>query len=193
MRRRHREWSGRERPPLWGDTMKAVQALERYIAKLHAAREEIEWRLATKGADEATFEFDQAKYAGVNDVVVQEEEVDGHAAVVARGDAVAFIEFGTGVVYNGPGNGVYPQERPEGIVGIGEYGKGHGASNYGWYYRGEPGNAGAQAVRYKKDGSEVSRPGWVHTYGNLPASGMYRAANLMSDEAGEVVREVLAE
>lgn len=173
--------------------MKAVQALERYIAKLHAAEETIEWRLAKKGIDEAEKHFALAQYAGVNDVIVGEDEVDGHAAVVARGDAVAFIEFGTGVVYNGPGNGVYPQERPEGIVGIGEYGEGHGASNYGWYYKGEPGNAGAQAVRYKKDGSEVSRPGWVHTYGNLPASGMYHAANLMSDEAGEVVREVLAE
>lgn len=47
-----------------------------------------------------------------------------HREVNAIGEEVAFVEFGTGVTYNS--GSPYPVPRPEGIVGIGEYGYGMG-------------------------------------------------------------------
>lgn len=55
--------------------------------------------------------------------------------IVAGGNAI-WLEFGTGVYYNGP-KGSYPNplgETTPGIVGIGEYGQGHGANPFGWWF-----------------------------------------------------------
>ena len=163
--------------------MNAVKALEAYIAKVNAAGPVIEEKLAEYGAEDARLRFAAARYAGTNDVTVATGESGGHATVDAHGEAVAFIEFGTGVRY---GNG-YPQARPDGIVGIGEFGKGHGATGKPWTYRGEPGNAGWPVTR--KNGK--SRAGVAMTYGNAPNAPMYHAANRMREQAGETAREVL--
>ena len=164
--------------------MTASEALEAYIGKVRSAAPAIEERLAELGAADAQLRFAAARYAGTNDVTVSVGEADGHAEVIAHGEAVAFIEFGTGVRY---GNG-YPGERPEGIVGIGEYGDKHGATGRPWAYKGAQGNAGWQAR--KKNGEPIE--GLSLTYGNAPNAPMYRAANRMCDEAGEIVREVLS-
>ena len=165
--------------------MKAVNALNAYIAKVHASRPVIEERLAEYGAEDARLRFAAARYAGTNDVTVATGESEGHATVDARGEAVAFIEFGTGVRY---GNG-YPGERPDGIVGIGEYGDKRGATGKPWAYWGDPGNAGW----VPKNSRGESIWGLAMTYGNAPNAPMYHAANRMQDEAASIVREVLAE
>jgi len=56
------------------------------------------------------------------DVTVEKNE-EGYD-IVARGEDVAFVEFGAGVFYNGEES--YLGQRPSDIVGIGEYGKGYG-------------------------------------------------------------------
>ena len=48
------------------------------------------------------------------------------------GKDAPFVEFGAGVTYNDKGS--YPIARPSGVVEIGEYGKGHGKDQFGWYY-----------------------------------------------------------
>ena len=171
--------------------MNAIRALEDYLEKLQQAKPEIVSRLAERGEEIAESRFANAYYAGTNDVFVSSESDGDTATITAQGDAVAFIEFGTGVTHNGAG--AYPQEVPEEIVGIGEYGHGHGSSYYGWYYSGEKGTGGEDVYRTLKDGSRRKREGWVHTYGNPPAAAMYRAANFMQEEAASIVREVLAE
>lgn len=53
--------------------------------------------------------------------------------LVANGSAVAFLEFGAGVHYNGSGS--YPRPKPAGVVGIGGYGYHHGLQD-SWYLPG---------------------------------------------------------
>lgn len=79
-----------------------------------------------------------------------------HGVIVAGGNAV-WLEFGTGVRYNGAaGTSPHPKGRELGM-NIGEYGKGHGADPNGWYYQDENGK-------------------WHHTYGIQANMFMYRTA-----------------
>ena len=71
-----------------------------------------------------------------NNVTVTVDERDDMTVVIANGEQAVFIEFGAGVYYNKPEP--YPNPRPEGIVGIGEYGKGYG-SRQAWGYKDEDG------------------------------------------------------
>lgn len=150
-----------------------------YRTKLSGASVEIRNRLCDLGAEEAGEAFAGAEYAGTNDVSVSTEQNGKESLVVAEGQAVAFLEFGAGVT---AGQG-YPGDKPDGIVGLGEYGQGKGANPKGWIYRGEPGNAGIPVS---------GREGVYRTYGNPPVSGMYTAARTMEDNVAEVAKEVLA-
>lgn len=126
-------------------------------------------RLALEGFEVADITFRHALYAGFNDVVVLEPRWTDESTIVleAQGDAVAFIEFGTGVHYSEQ----YPKTI-EGIDARGTYGKKRGA-NDSWAYYGEPGNEG-RIVRETKDGRTV-----VVTHGNPPAMAMYNASQKM--------------
>lgn len=138
-------------------------------------------RLAEIGIYEASIRFTTAMYDGTNDVICEaEKRDDGLCWVIkAKGEAVCFIEFGAGIYYNEEGDANYPNGRPAGIVGIGEFGKGHGADRTkygdpkGWWYKDESGE-------------------WQHTYGNPAAMPMYYAASEMRDKIAEIAREVFA-
>ena len=169
--------------------MDAIKALQAYIALVEAAPPKIERKLAEIGAEEAAYRFLNAYYAGRNDITVQTDEVDEHAGVIANGNAVAFIEFGAGVAVNSGTS--YPQERPRGIVDIGQYGQGKGSNYAGWFYKGEQGNAGEEVYRHTK-GGDVLQPGVYHTYGNPAEAPMYHATNTMAEVSAEVVKEVLS-
>ena len=92
--------------------------------------------LAQIGVREASFRFTTAMYDGKNDTDVTMEAIDGGYCIKAQGHAVLFIEFGAGVYHN-PGE-PYPDPRPNGVVGIGEYGKGYG-KRPAWGYKDETG------------------------------------------------------
>ena len=126
-------------------------------------------RLALEGFEVADITFRHALYAGFNDVVVLEPKWKDESTIVleAQGNAVAFIEFGTGVHYSEQ----YPKEI-EGIAARGTYGDKKG-SNDSWTYYGEPGNEG-KIVRVAKSGESV-----VRTHGNPPAMAMYNASQKM--------------
>lgn len=124
--------------------------------------------LAGLGLNVAKANFASAEYDGNNDVVVSVEKTDAGYRIVARGNAVAFIEFGTGIALNPQGNSSYFGERPEGIASIGEYGKGKGATGKPWYY-----GSGHKSV------------------GNVPAMAMYKAEQEMLLEVMQLARSIL--
>ena len=114
----------------------AIAELRSYQDSLDAKTDKLLEELAYIGVKEASVRFTTAMYDGVNDSSVTLETIPGGYCIVAKGKAVAFIEFGAGVYHN-PGE-PYPNPRPSGIVGIGEYGKGRG-KRQAWGFRDESG------------------------------------------------------
>lgn len=159
---------------------KAIKEAEAYCAKLKRIEESICEGLAQIGLKEASVRFSSARYDGVNDSSVSIEQTEKGYNVVASGNAVAFIEFGTGVTHNRGVN--YPIKKPSGIVGIGEYGKKMGRRRE-WRYKGNPGTHGV----LRKDPKTETE--WVVTQGNPAQMPMYKALVKMQDEAERVVRE----
>ena len=115
---------------------KAIKALKSYRDSIEVKKNKLLEELAYIGVKEASVRFTTAIYDGVNDSSVTLNPIENGYCIVAEGRAVAFIEFGAGVYHN-PGE-PYPNPRPDGIVGIGEYGKGYG-KRQAWGFRNEDG------------------------------------------------------
>lgn len=124
--------------------------------------------LANIGLKEAQVRFTNAMYDGVNDSEVTLDAIENGYRIVAKGKAVAFIEFGTGVYYNP--TEPYPNPRPDGIVGIGEYGKGYGKR---------------QAWGFKNESDEL-----VITHGNPAAMPMWYASEEMRNSILKISKKV---
>ena len=151
------------------------QDIDRAIKELRAFKREFLKRekrliegLAEIGLKEASVRFTTAMYDGTNDVSVHLDKANNGYVIVADGQAVAFIEFGAGVYHNT--SEPYPNPRPDGIVGIGEYGKGMGKR---------------KAWGYKNDDGEV-----VITRGNPAAMPMWYASEEIKNSVLKVVKEV---
>lgn len=114
----------------------AINELKSYRDSLDVKTDKFLEELAYIGVKEASIRFTTAMYDGINDSTVRLESMWYGYRIVAEGKAVAFIEFGSGVYHN-PGE-PYPNPRPSGIVGIGEYGKGMG-KRQAWGFRDESG------------------------------------------------------
>lgn len=155
----------------------AIKEIEAYKRKLSQIRMTICENLARIGMQEASVRFASAQYDGVNDSEVTIEATDKGYNVIASGNAVAFIEFGTGVHYN-PGGGSYPIAKPSGVSPIGGYGKGKGKQD-AWQYQGDAGTNGVPS----QDGKVVT------THGNPAQMPMYHALTAMQDEVERIVRE----
>lgn len=118
----------------------AVKDLDRFINKIKRLEEELPKALAEYGVPVAQMLYDNAAYdifahwgtdpyespmqAEHPDIKVKPESDGRGMSIVARGEKVLFVEFGAGVFYNG--EEAYLGERPDGVVGIGEYGLGLG-------------------------------------------------------------------
>ena len=146
----------------------AIKELKAFRASLEAKKNKMLERLGEIGVSEASVRFTTAIYDGVNDSHVSLEVTDNGYAIVASGHAVAFIEFGSGVYHNT--GEPYPDPRPEGIVGIGEYGKGYGKRQT-WVYRDEAGEK-------------------VFTHGNPAAMPMWYASEEMRSKITQIAKEV---
>lgn len=131
------------------------------------------------GREIANSAFASAMYDGVNDITVSLEATDRGCRVVANGNAVCFVEFGTGVYYGGN----YLGRRPTEVLGIGQYGRHSGMRNT-WAYYGYPGTNG-RIVVHNGSGDTV-----VITHGNPPANAMAMAVVQMKDKLIETAREV---
>ena len=146
----------------------AISELKAFRASLEPKKKRLLEELANIGLREASVRFTTAMYDGVNDSHVTLKPIDNGYAILAEGHAVAFIEFGAGVYHN-PGE-PYPNPRPEGIVGIGEYGEGYGKRQT-WVFRDE--------AREK-----------VFTHGNPAAMPLWYASEEMRDNIARIFREV---
>lgn len=146
----------------------AIKQLARYKKWVSEKTVLLLERLALIGAHEASIRFAAAIYDGINDSDVSVDIQGSRAIISAKGQAVCFIEFGAGVYHN-PGE-PYPLPRPDGIVGIGEYGQGKGKRKSWGYY----------------DESE----NLVITHGNPAAMPMWNALKEMEREVLRIAREV---
>lgn len=147
----------------YASASRAKRSLEEYAADLIEKANTVCERLATIGAVRASLDFSRAIYNGTNDVEVTVEPIDNGYAIHARGNAVLFIEFGSGASYG------YGHPEPEGY-GPGTYpGKGHWDDPNGWWY----GNH-------------------EHSYGNPPAQAMYNAKRDIQAEVQRIADEVFA-
>lgn len=143
-----------------------IKELRKYKAWVQAKENELRTRLATLGATVASIQFSRAIYNGTNDVTVRVDNTDSVAVIYAEGEAVAFIEFGSGAKYGyghpmnhefGTGPGTYPE------------GKGHWDSPHGWWYGHNQ-----------------------HSSGNPPAMAMYQAREQMVEQITQIARQVFA-
>lgn len=150
------------------NALREIEAYKKFIAE---KTQELTRRLAEIGLEQATVLFSGAMYDGTNDVECEIESTERGYRIIARGEAVCFIEFGAGVFYNG--EEAYPASRPPGVVGIGQYGQGKGKRK-GWYYLDASGER-------------------QFTRGNPPAAAMFNASEKIKNDVLRVCREVFAE
>ncbi len=158
----------------------AERQIQEYKTTLNRKAQEFAKALAKKGIDVATVRFANAQYAGNNDVTVERDPVQmpNGFAIVAHGKAVAFIEFGTGVMHS-----AYGGKLPDGVGEHGTYGKENGKHKR-WYYYGESGNAGTPV-------KEVDGKGQLnYTSGNDAAMAMWGAVEEMASQVEATWREV---
>ena len=160
---------------------KAYQEIINYHKKLKEKETTFLKRLGEIGVNVASIEFDTTIqlanaeiHARLEPVRVNKEVTGNRLVITATGKDVIFIEFGAGINY---GNG-YPTTqasgssgRPNGIVGIGEYGAGQGKNPKGWWYTGTDGKG-------------------HHSYGNQPAMAMYEAEKQIIEQITHIAREV---
>lgn len=147
----------------------AVQELRRYAEWVKRKEAELITRLAERGKTIAEIKFASAVYDGTNDVSVRVDSTGSVAVIYAEGDAVAFIEFGSGATM---GYG-HPEADKHGL-GPGTWsaneslgGKGHWDDPNGWYY---------------KHGKK--------SHGNPPAMAMWDAVQTMTAELTTIAKEV---
>lgn len=145
----------------------AINQLKQYKKDFLAKEEIFVRRLAEIGVSVASTGFATADYDGINDVVVTLEQQGNRAAVIASGETVGFIEFGTGIRYPEWDNTGMEYTPPK----HGTYGKGYGARPKGWYF-----SQGVGAAQ--------------HTYGNQPAEAMRTARDVMIEKVIQIAREV---
>ena len=146
----------------------AIKEIKAYRDSLENKKQQLLEELTNIGVYEATVRFNTAMYDGTNDTDVTLESIENGYRIKAKGTAVFFIEFGAGVHYN-PSE-PYPKSRPEGIVGIGEYGKGYGKR---------------QAWGFKDENGEL-----VITHGNPAAMPMWYASEEMRNSILKIARRV---
>lgn len=153
--------------------------LKDYQKWLKKKSEELCKRLAEIGVNTAAVYFETALYDGINDSIVKCVAIENGYKVTANGNAVLFIEFGTGVHY--------PDDAPlgeyEGADGMvhGSYGMGFGNNDY-WFYTGLPGNAGGE-LAYGHKNTTI-------THGNPANMPMYTTVKELEQEFERIAREV---
>jgi hypothetical protein len=146
----------------------ALKQVQQYKKDFAVKEKEFVRRLAEIGVRVAQSGFSTADYDGVNDVSVSMVQTGSGYSVVASGETVGFIEFGTGVKHPEWDNTNMDYTPPK----HGTYGKGQGKNPHGWWFKQ---NEGGKAT---------------HTYGNPPADAMRTARDEMVARVTQIAREV---
>ena len=106
---------------------KAIKDIRKLNAEWDRKIDEVTRRLAEIGATKASLGFSRAVYTGDNDVSISVEPIENGYSIIASGEAVLFIEFGSGVTYG------YGHPAPMNY-GPGTYpGNGHWDDPRGWW------------------------------------------------------------
>lgn len=145
----------------------ALESVKQYKRDFVTKEREFIKRLAEIGVSVASTGFEVADYDGVKDVEVSMSLRGSRAAVIAYGETVGFIEFGTGIRYPEWDNSGMDYTPPK----HGTYGEGQGNRPKGWFFK--PGEGALQ-----------------HTYGNQPAEAMRTARDVMVERVVQIAREV---
>lgn len=142
--------------------------IEEYQKWLEVKADELAKRLAEIGVTHAESLFSMAQYDGIQDYHLSVEPLgDKQYKVLADGETVLFVEFGTGLIgYGHPevqefGPGTYPE------------GLGYWDNPQGW------------DIPQEKGGQ--------HTYGNPPNAPMYNTVRYLEQEFERIVQEVFTE
>lgn len=156
--------------------------LDNQIVKLPTKGEMLVGKLADIGKTVAGNIFKTAQYDGFNDVAVtarlrSKSKYKKRGDVIAKGNAVAFIEYGSGVHYQL----VHPWASSLGMV-RGDFGYHLGRFDH-WRYKGDPGTNGEIITEGKHKGE-------IRTHGNPPARAMYYADRSMRSNIDRVARVV---
>lgn len=141
----------------------ALKQIKQYKRDFQRKEQDFLRRVAELGVNIAQTGFAQAVYDGDKDVSVALVKTSNGYSIVASGETVGFIEFGTGIrnrEWDSTGMDYTPPPH-------GTYGKGRGANPKGWYYA--PGH---------------------HTYGHVPAEAMKNARDEMVARVIQIAREV---
>lgn len=146
----------------------ALEQVQQYKKDFALKEKEFVRRVAEIGVRVAQSGFATADYDGVNDVTVSMVQTSNGYSVVASGETVGFIEFGTGVKNPEWDNTDMDYTPPK----HGTYGKGLGASPHGWWFK-------------QNEGGKAR-----HTYGNPPAEAMRTARDEMVERVTQIAREV---
>lgn len=146
----------------------AIKKVQQYEKDFRAKEIEFVRRLKEIGVSVAETGFATADYDGVNDVLIAESQNGARAVVIAYGETVGFIEFGTGVKFREYDSSTTEYTPPK----HGTYGKGKGKNPHGWFFKQGEGAAAR------------------HTYGNPPAEAMLAARDEMIRRVTEIAREV---
>lgn len=122
---------------------KAMVNITSYANRVMRLKEELPRVLAEYGVTRARARYSEGTYDllisgqfSTPNITVTAEQRENGWAVVANGKEVCFVEFGAGVYYTGGES--YLGTRPPGIVGIGQFGKGHGKQD-SWGFKDENG------------------------------------------------------
>ena len=157
----------------------ALKMIKQYKRDFEAKEKEFLERLGKIGVSVATTGFAVADYDGDKGEITVELVPSGKRVfVMASGEKIGFIEFGTGVRYpEWDNSGMLYTPDPHGT-----YGKGQGANPKGWYFTG-----GDMAFDPSKN--KTTREG-THTFGNPPAEAMRTARDVMVERVVQIAREV---
>lgn len=149
---------------------KAIKQVNQYKREVMAKEKLLLQKLSEYGVNRVNIHYSWFQYDGDFSGIEAKPIVGKNKAIIqAKGQEIAFIEFGTGVYYNGAES--YPLPRPEGIVGIGQYGKGRGNNPRGWYFTSSHGTS-------------------QYTKGNPPAMAFYKTTNELAEILTDIAREV---
>jgi len=161
------------------DIDKLIKGVNAYKARINQRIKILIEKLAVYGAYIARIEFSNAFYAGDNDVEIEVINETNRSIILAKGEAVGFIEFGTGIA-----NPDHPLKSELGIPSHGTYGQGKGKQK-AWAYYGKQGTAG----RYLKT---TPKGDLYLTQGNPPAQAMYTASREIRDRLPGLIKEVFS-
>lgn len=156
----------------------AIKQLTEYQRQLDSKRNDLITRLGQLGLTVMNVTLTGWAYPGTNDVTVTAEFNGDTCTIMAKGRAVAFIEFGTGILH--------PTGAYHGVAGAdphGTYGHHQGSNPKGWIYKGEQGDPSLSIPVPGKDGV------W-RTWGNDPANAFPKTIEEIKKNVQRVAREV---